>query len=181
MLERLIFITLVVSTVLIVAVLTVAVVIYADGVEPRPLRPFPPGHDPNNSRSRFAGRRAASRDWPKSRPSSSGSASLEGTQPRSGAETQQPAAYRAKAEPKDERGSSKSENRSDEIDERGILTRSAITPNEIPPQSINSSARSRNDSGIVRPSAFAVLRLMINSNLVGTRGVSFDHLVGAGE
>ena len=49
-----------------------------------------------------------------------------------------------------------------------ILTRSAITPNEIPPQSINSSARSRNDSGIVRPSAFEVLRLMINSNLVGS-------------
>ena len=33
--------------------------------------------------------------------------------------------------------------------------------------SITSSARSRNDSGIVRPSAFAVLRLIISSNLVG--------------
>jgi hypothetical protein len=33
--------------------------------------------------------------------------------------------------------------------------------------SITSSARSRNDSGIVRPSAFAVLRLIASSNLVG--------------
>src|SRR5262249_14287759 len=33
--------------------------------------------------------------------------------------------------------------------------------------SITSSARSRNDSGIVRPSAFAVVRLMTRSNLVG--------------
>src|SRR5215469_5114078 len=33
--------------------------------------------------------------------------------------------------------------------------------------SITSSARSRNDSGIVRPSAFAVVRLMRRSNLVG--------------
>ena len=33
--------------------------------------------------------------------------------------------------------------------------------------SITSSARSRTDSGIVRPSAFAVVRLMTNSNLVG--------------
>src|SRR4029079_14875618 len=35
-----------------------------------------------------------------------------------------------------------------------------------PPHSITSSARARNDSGIVRPSAFAVLRLMIKSNRV---------------
>src|SRR5258707_2875407 len=33
--------------------------------------------------------------------------------------------------------------------------------------SITSSARSRNDSGIVRPSAFAVLRLTLRSNLTG--------------
>ena len=33
--------------------------------------------------------------------------------------------------------------------------------------SINSSARSRNDSGIVSPIALAVLRLMTSSNLVG--------------
>src|SRR6266581_2653660 len=33
--------------------------------------------------------------------------------------------------------------------------------------SISSSARRRNDSGIVKPSAFAVLRLMTSSNLVG--------------
>jgi hypothetical protein len=33
--------------------------------------------------------------------------------------------------------------------------------------SITSSARRRNDSGIVSPSAFAVLRLTTNSNLVG--------------
>src|SRR2546425_5935970 len=33
--------------------------------------------------------------------------------------------------------------------------------------SITSSARSRNDSGIVRPSALAVVRLMTRSNLVG--------------
>src|SRR6516162_3555662 len=35
------------------------------------------------------------------------------------------------------------------------------------PHSITSSARSRNGSGIVRPSAFAVVRLMTSSNLVG--------------
>src|SRR5262249_46826064 len=35
------------------------------------------------------------------------------------------------------------------------------------PHSITSSARNRNDSGIVRPSALAVVRLMIRSNLVG--------------
>src|ERR1700675_1808874 len=33
--------------------------------------------------------------------------------------------------------------------------------------SITSSARSRNDSGIVSPSAFAVFRLITNSNFVG--------------
>src|SRR5262245_1847669 len=33
--------------------------------------------------------------------------------------------------------------------------------------SITSSARSRNDSGMVRPSVFAVVRLMTRSNLVG--------------
>ena len=33
--------------------------------------------------------------------------------------------------------------------------------------SINSSARSSNCGGMVRPSAFAVFRLMTNSNLVG--------------
>jgi hypothetical protein len=35
------------------------------------------------------------------------------------------------------------------------------------PHSITSSARSRNASGIVSPSAFAVVRLMTRSNLVG--------------
>src|SRR5262249_14303403 len=35
------------------------------------------------------------------------------------------------------------------------------------PHSITSSARSRKDSGIVRPSALAVVRLMMRSNLVG--------------
>ena len=32
---------------------------------------------------------------------------------------------------------------------------------------MTSSARSRNDSGIVNPMAFAAVRLMTNSNLVG--------------
>src|SRR4029078_3676363 len=36
-----------------------------------------------------------------------------------------------------------------------------------PPHPTNSAARARNDAGIVRPSAFAVLRLMIKSNRVG--------------
>src|SRR5262249_25429943 len=36
-----------------------------------------------------------------------------------------------------------------------------------PHHSITSSARSRNDSGIVRPSALAVVKLMTRSNLVG--------------
>src|SRR6266516_3918413 len=41
------------------------------------------------------------------------------------------------------------------------------------PHSITSSARSRNDSGIVRPSALAVVRLMTRSNLVGcSTGIS---------
>src|ERR1700738_614855 len=35
------------------------------------------------------------------------------------------------------------------------------------PHSITSSARNRNDSGILRPSALAVVRLMMRSNLVG--------------
>src|SRR5262245_56488500 len=35
------------------------------------------------------------------------------------------------------------------------------------PHSITSSARSRNGSGIVSPSAFAVVRLMMRSNFVG--------------
>ena len=35
--------------------------------------------------------------------------------------------------------------------------------------SITQSARSRNDSGIVRPGALAALRLMTSSNLVGSR------------
>jgi hypothetical protein len=34
--------------------------------------------------------------------------------------------------------------------------------------SISSSASDRNDGGIVRPSAFAVVRLMTNSNLIGS-------------
>src|SRR4029077_15911612 len=37
-----------------------------------------------------------------------------------------------------------------------------------PPHSITSSARWMNDSGIVSPSAFAVLRLTIISNLIGS-------------
>src|SRR4029077_9889888 len=42
-----------------------------------------------------------------------------------------------------------------------------------PPYSITSSARSRNDSGIIRPSALAVVRLRTNSNLVGcSTGIS---------
>jgi transposase len=41
--------------------------------------------------------------------------------------------------------------------------------------SITSSARSRNDSGTVRPSALAVVRLMTSSNLVGcSTGISAD-------
>jgi hypothetical protein len=36
-----------------------------------------------------------------------------------------------------------------------------------PLHSITSSSRSRNDSGIVRPSVLAVVRLITNSNLVG--------------
>src|SRR5262245_48501611 len=36
-----------------------------------------------------------------------------------------------------------------------------------PDHSITWSARSRNDSGMVKPSAFAVVRLMTRSNLVG--------------
>src|SRR5262249_50868255 len=43
--------------------------------------------------------------------------------------------------------------------------------------SITSSARARNDSGIVRPIAFAVLRLMTSSNFVGcSTGMSFGCL-----
>src|SRR5438067_13687120 len=46
-----------------------------------------------------------------------------------------------------------------------------------PIHSITSSARARNDSGIVRPIAFAVLRLMTSSNLVGcSTGMSFGCL-----
>src|ERR1700745_142608 len=42
-----------------------------------------------------------------------------------------------------------------------------------PHHSITSSARSRNDSGIVRPSALAVVRLMTRSNLVAcSTGIS---------
>src|SRR5262245_4827589 len=42
-----------------------------------------------------------------------------------------------------------------------------------PPHSITSSARSRNDSGIWRPSALAVVRLTTRSNLVGcSTGIS---------
>src|SRR5262249_44607423 len=42
------------------------------------------------------------------------------------------------------------------------------------PHSITSSARSRNDSGIASPSAFAVVRLITRSNLVGcSTGISF--------
>jgi hypothetical protein len=43
--------------------------------------------------------------------------------------------------------------------------------------SITSSARARNDSGIGRAIAFAVLRLMTSSNLVGcSTGMSFGGL-----
>jgi hypothetical protein len=38
---------------------------------------------------------------------------------------------------------------------------------DVAANSITSSARSRNDSGIVRPSALAALRLITNSNFVG--------------
>jgi hypothetical protein len=49
--------------------------------------------------------------------------------------------------------------------ERGAVSRCGVL---FPPvHSITSSARTRNDSGIVRPSAFAVLRLITNSNFVG--------------
>jgi hypothetical protein len=39
---------------------------------------------------------------------------------------------------------------------------------EVTAHSITSSARSRNDSGTVRPMAFAALRLMAMWNLVGS-------------
>jgi hypothetical protein len=53
------------------------------------------------------------------------------------------------------------------------LHASSLQVSEVPkaaiglPYSITASARSRNDSGIVRSSAFAVVRLMTRSNLVG--------------
>ena len=51
---------------------------------------------------------------------------------------------------------------------RGARERGADERNELPPpHSITSSARRSNTSGIVRPSALAVLRLMTSSNLVG--------------
>src|SRR5258707_7284485 len=40
-------------------------------------------------------------------------------------------------------------------------------PQHLHLYSIIRSARSRNDSGMVRPSAFAVLRLIVSLNLVG--------------
>jgi len=43
--------------------------------------------------------------------------------------------------------------------------------------SITSSARSRNDSGMVSPRAFAVLRLMTKSNLTGCRTGRSEGLV----
>jgi len=39
---------------------------------------------------------------------------------------------------------------------------------------MTSSARSRNDCGIVNPSAFAVLRLMTSSNFVGCSPASHE-------
>src|SRR5580704_3872295 len=50
----------------------------------------------------------------------------------------------------------------------GGCCRAANEPNEIPPpHSINSSASASSVGGTIRPSAFAVLRLITNSNLVG--------------
>src|SRR5262249_21796121 len=53
----------------------------------------------------------------------------------------------------------------------GASPAGAVTPETAPlhlrAHSITSSARSKNDSGIVSPSALAVVRLMTRSNLVG--------------
>ena len=46
-------------------------------------------------------------------------------------------------------------------------TRSKTQTHDLPRYSMTSSARPRSDSGIVRPSAFAVLRLTISSNFIG--------------
>src|SRR5262249_25360201 len=52
--------------------------------------------------------------------------------------------------------------------ERPRRCRTAEKREELaPPHSITSSARCRNASGMVRPSTFAVVRLMTRSNLVG--------------
>jgi hypothetical protein len=42
-----------------------------------------------------------------------------------------------------------------------------LLANYTKPEDLTSSARASNVGGTVRPSAFAVLRLMANSNLVG--------------
>src|SRR3974390_2017795 len=53
--------------------------------------------------------------------------------------------------------------------ERPRRRRAAEKRDELaPPHSITSSARASTDGGIVRPRAFAVLRLMTSSYLVGT-------------
>src|SRR5262245_46062598 len=46
--------------------------------------------------------------------------------------------------------------------------RDEVAPLHLCGHSITSSASRRNDSGIVSPSAFAVLRLTVRSNLVGS-------------
>jgi hypothetical protein len=51
--------------------------------------------------------------------------------------------------------------------EENPLKISPVTAAKRRRYSINSSARSSNCGGVVRPSAFAVFRLMINSNFVG--------------
>src|SRR5262249_22945153 len=50
---------------------------------------------------------------------------------------------------------------------RAAEQRDERAPFHLRTHSITSSARSRNDSGIVRPSALAVVRLMTNSHFVG--------------
>src|SRR5262249_1226918 len=62
--------------------------------------------------------------------------------------------------------------------ERPCGSRAAEQRDELaPPHSITSSARRMNDSGIVSPTAFAVFKLMLRSNLTGSSTGSSAGLV----
>src|SRR5215472_4628628 len=65
----------------------------------------------------------------------------------------------------DDRGSPVSDRDSDLPASRYVPSATKVRCSKIQAYSMTSSACVRNDSGIVRPSALAVLRLMISSNL----------------